>query len=152
MSPDGPESVCFGVFVQGRSLHDWERETVELLRQAGARALLIRSTSSLRRKAGALSTIVSYVAGAPATRDSPGADSRLDRPSVDCLVRETGKGDLRIEPEQQRLVSDHRLRFILFMGEGAVPEGLAACAELGVWQYARPQSAVGRRCRSWGKR
>jgi hypothetical protein len=38
-------SVRFGVFVQGRGLHDWEWESIELLRGRGATGLFIIAPS-----------------------------------------------------------------------------------------------------------
>jgi len=143
MSPTGIESVRFGVFVQGRALHDWERETIELLRTTGAHGLFILSTAPLRRTKHALGAVACRIAGLPTPKPLEEANLQLDQPSIHCLVHATDTHVPGIQSEHQERIADSRLKFILFMGDGDVPNGLAACAELGVWQYARSSNAAG---------
>ncbi len=49
MSSEDISTVRFGVFVQGRGLHHWERESVELLQASGATGLFILAPLRLSR-------------------------------------------------------------------------------------------------------
>lgn len=149
MSSGSTGMVQFGVFVHGRGLHDWEWKSVELLRAEGATCLFILgsrdSAPKQSRVARAFDDLALRVGGLPsggsASLDEP-ACGRY-RPSTACSVERRADGGLALGRGDAILLSDRRLKFILFFGAGEVPEGLSDCTELGVWRFTR-SSGTGR--------
>lgn len=143
MSAEPIGMVRFGVYLHGRGLHDWERRSVELLQAEGANCQFIlgsqASTPRRSRIAQALDDLVLRVGGLP-PRTSARSDelgSRLYQPATACSVTCTTSGQLAVGHGDATLLLSHRLKFILFFGTGEVPDGLASCAELGVWRFSR---------------
>lgn len=142
MSPEDISTVRFGVFVQGRGLHHWERESVELLQASGATCLFILAPpEALPRRssiARALDRLVLRIAGFPAgSRAAHESDLPRYQPSMACAVDRTAVCGPALSSEQRLQLSDRGLKFILFLGAGEVPKGLPGCAELGVWRFTR---------------
>jgi hypothetical protein len=141
-------SVRFGVFVQGRGLHDWEWESIELLRGRGATCLFILAPSDAAprrpRVARALDGLVIRIAGLPA--ESPAeveqSDPQRYQPSTTLAVEYSAACKPALGSAQRLQLSDRCLKFILFFGAGEVPKGLPSCAELGVWRFTRSSGAV----------
>jgi hypothetical protein len=86
-------TVRFAVFVQGRSLRDWEWKSIEPLRAAGAICLFILAPPDVahrRSAARALDGLVLRIAGLPAetgpcARSSkPEEHSRQTKPPPNC--------------------------------------------------------------------
>lgn len=141
-------TVRFGVFLHGRSLYDWEWESIDLLRKAGASCVFILGSSGPEERraapARALDALVLWVCSLPHRRTSPraGDDAGRYRPAVACAVEHRAGNRPVLADGQQNSLRDHRLTFILFFGEGEAPEGLADCAELGVWHFPRSSKAA----------
>ncbi|WIM12908.1 hypothetical protein [Enhydrobacter sp.] len=149
MSLEEISSVRFGVYLQGRGLRDWEWKSVELLRGDGASCLFIIAPpdAAPRRSkvARALDDLILRIADLPAgSRAELGEpDPERYRPSTVCTVERTIAAQATLSPAQRRELSAHRLKFILFFGGGEIPDGLAGCAELGVWRFTRSSGAAG---------
>ena len=139
--------VRFGVFVQGRGLRDWEWNSVERLQAAGATCLFILSPPDrLPRRiciARILDRLVQSVLGVgkDCRMQVEESDQQHYQPSRTCVVERTAEGALALSSEQRLRLLDRRLKFILFFGAGEVPEGLAGCAELGVWRFTQSGAA-----------
>ncbi|MFZ5783493.1 MAG: glucosamine inositolphosphorylceramide transferase family protein [Pseudomonadota bacterium] len=148
MSARPISAIRFGVFLHGRSLHDWEWESIDLLRKAGASCLFIlgspdpdeRRSSPVR----ALDALVLQVCGLPRGPTSIRADADAGRyqPAITCTVERGICGGRALTDEQQKALREHRLAFILFFGVGEAPEGLAGCAEFGVWHFTHSSEAA----------
>lgn len=142
MNSEDISTVRFGVFVQGRGLRHWERESVELLQASGATCLFIlappEAAPGRSSVARVLDRLVLRIAGFPAeSRAAHESDFPRHQPSMTCAVDRTAAGEPGLSSEQRLQLSDRSLKFILFFGAGEVPKGLAGCAELGVWRFTR---------------
>jgi hypothetical protein len=70
------------------------------------------------------------------------SDQQRYQPSRTYVVERTAEGALALSSEQRLRLLDQCLKFILFFGAGEVPEGLAGCAELGVWRFTQSSGAA----------
>src|SRR5437899_7514695 len=135
MSAEEISTIHFAVFVQGRGLHDWEWESIELLRTGGATCLFILAPDAMLQRPGvsqALEDLVLRIAGLPAERRTrvEELDPRRYQPAVACPVERTGTGEPTVSSAQRLQLSERGLKFILFFGADEIPKGLGGCAEL----------------------
>lgn len=144
MNSDDIKTVRFGVFVQGRALEEWECKAVELLRAAGPECLFILSPVSvpLGRLERALNNLVLWIAGLPLEAHAEEQDPQQFQPSMTVAVELTDACEPVLDSSQRVRIADHGLKFILFLGAGEVPKGLAPCAELGVWRFTRSSGSA----------
>ena len=147
MSCEDISTVRFAVFVQGRSLRDWEWKSIEPLRAGGAICLFILAPPDVahrRSAARALDGLVLRIAGLPAESgpEVEEPDLQCYQPSMTCVIQRTAAGEPALSSKQQQQLLDHGLKFILFFGAGEVPQGLSGCAELGVWRFTRSSGAA----------
>lgn len=135
------KSISFAVFVQGRSLDDWEWRAIELLGAAGASCLFILTPSAVSSglPSRAVTNLIRRFAGLPAEQEG---EPQRYRPSMTCTVEFRGT-EPTLDAADRRRIADLKLKFILHLGVDEIPTGLAACAELGVWRFTRSSGAAG---------
>ncbi|MBS0221083.1 MAG: hypothetical protein JSR91_10105 [Proteobacteria bacterium] len=148
MSLEDITAIRFGVFVQGRDLRDWERQSIDALRGAGANCLFILAstgaTPGQSKVSRALDDLILRSAGL--TAQSSTRVEELDpgryQPSITCAVECIAARELALSPQRQLELSARCLKFILFFGVDEVPKGLGDSAELGVWRFTRSSGAA----------
>ena len=123
MSCEEISTVRFAVFVQGRSLRDWEWKSIEPLRAAGAICLFILAPPDAAHRpsaARALDGLVLRIAGLPAESDPEVEEPDLQwyQPSMTCVIQRAAAGEPALSSKQQQQLLDHGLKFILFLRRG----------------------------------